>query len=288
MIEDPPPLLTRLPGLAARRRAGELAAAEFAALYFFHWQLATHGRQFAARKCKSEPRPVAGEWLAAMEKAKRGDLRRHLLDWLERYQFRGVIGNVPMALAQWLRGNWPLVLREDIPEPLELLRMQARGTRAVTAITAWPRLREPVLGKPDGYAFFLHDLEHAYKFFHSPALHAGQRRFFTRIEEAFDRDVFAPYFGDAEFVGKFHYLMSDMNTHPEHSRQYLRAILVEYYLRREHKTFSEPLSMTSESAIAGVMRVMNDVVPRPDISRDTETASLPQQNPLQTVYHPSA
>lgn len=281
-------LLVRLPELAARWRAGEFDAAVLASLYFFHWLMATHGRAFASRKRKDDPRPDAVEWLAALEMS-RGDTRRaRMLDWLERYQFRGVIGNVPVALVQWLRGNWPLVLREDIPKPLELLRMQARGTRAVTAITAWPRLREPVLGKPDGYAFFLHDLEHAYKFFHSPALHAGQRTFFTRIEEAFDRGVFAPYFDDAEFVARFHYLMSDMNTHPEHSRQYLRAILVEYYLRREHKTLSEPLSMMSESAIVGVMRAMDDVAPLPDIGIDSETASLPRQNPVLTAYHPDA
>lgn len=281
-------LLIRLPELAARWRAGEFDAAVLAALYFFHWQMATHGQAFASRKRKSDPRPDAQACLAALEMSG-GDTRRaRMLDWLERYQFRGVIGNVPVALVQWLRGNWPLVLREDIPKPLELLRMQARGTRAVTAITAWPRLREPVLGKPDGYAFFLHDLEHAYKFFHSSALHAGQRTFFTRIEEAFDRGVFAPYFDDAEFVTRFHYLMSDMNTHPEHSRQYLRAILVEYYLRREHKTLSEPLSMMSESAMVGVMRVMDDAVPPPGDGIGPETPLSWRRNPASAAYRPDA
>jgi hypothetical protein len=188
-----------------------------------------------------------------MAQAKGEDLRERLFVWLERYQFRGVIDNVPQALAQWLRGAWPLILREDIPKPLEVLRMQARGCRAVTVLTKYPRLCQPVLNKPDAFAFFLHDLEHAYKFFHSPALHAGQCAFFAMLEDACDRGVFAPYFGDAGFTGKFHYLMSDMNTHPEHGRQYLRAILVEFYLHREQKGRKQPLSSAAEQMMDEVM-----------------------------------
>jgi hypothetical protein len=249
-------LLTRLPGLAERWRAGEFEAPVFAALYFLHWQIASHGRQFASRKNKSDSRPDAKEWLSVMETMNGEGLPRRLLDWLERYQFRGVIDNVPMALAQWLRGVWPLILHEDIPSPRDILRWQARGKRVVTVISDLPCLHAPVLNKADAFAFFLHDLEHAYKFFHSPPLRDGQREFFAMLEDAFDRGVFAPYFGDAEFTGKFHYLMSDMNTHPEHSRQYLRAILVEFYLRREQKAHKEPLSSAAEQMMDEVMRAM--------------------------------
>ena len=256
-------LSARLPGLAVRWRAGEFDAAAFAALYFLHWQIATHGQAFASRKRKHDPRPDAAEWLAVLELSEAERRRASLLDWLERYQFRGVIGNVPVALVQWLRGAWPLILREDIPRPLDVLRMQARGTRAVTVITAWPRAREPVLNKSDAFAFFRHDLEHAYKFYHSPSLYAGQCGFFARLETAFDRGVFAPYFDDAEFVTRFHYLMSDMNTHPEHSRQYLRAILIEFYRRYERKTVTERLSAEAEQAIENVMRALETPAPLP-------------------------
>jgi len=248
--------LTRLPVLAARWRAGELAPAVFAALYFLFWLMATHGRQSAARRCRDDVRPDMAAWLADAETTDGAALQARLLDRLGRYQFRGVIANVPSALVQWLRGAWPLILREDIPGPREVLRMQALGTRAVTAISAWPRLRAPVLKKPDAFAFFVHDLEHAHKFFHSPALHAAQCDFFNALEDAVDRGVFTPYFDDAVFVEKFHYLMSDMNTHPEHSRQYLRAILIEFYLRRERRTPAGALSAPCERAIDGVLRVV--------------------------------
>lgn len=249
-------LLRRLPGLAQDWHAGEFDAAVFAAQYFLYWQMASHGAQFASRKNRNDPRPMAPEWLAMMETAKGESLRNHMLDWLEHYQFRGVISNVPAALVQWLRGAWSLILREDVPTPLEVLRMQARGRRAVTILTEYPRLCEPVLHKPDAFAFFVHDLGHAYKFFHSPALCAGQCGFFAALEDAYDRDVFASYLDNPEFVARFHYLMSDMNTHPEHGRQYLRAILVECHLRREQKAPSEPLSSMAERTIEEVMRAM--------------------------------
>jgi hypothetical protein len=252
--EASPILLTQLPGLAVRWRAGELDSAVFAAAYFLTWQIAVHGHKFASRKRKGDLRPDAAKCVAVLETKGEEGLRVQLFDWLQRYQYLGVSGNIPIALVQWLRNAWPLILREDIPRARDLLHWQACGTRAVTVITAYPRLRESVLNKPNAFAFFLHDLEHAYKFFYSPALHAGQRAFFAGLEAVFDDGILVPYFDDAEFVAKFDYLMSDMNTHPEHSFQYLRAILVEYYLRVEHKTFTEPLTPAAEQAIESVMR----------------------------------
>jgi hypothetical protein len=257
-----PTLLTQFPGLGERWRAGEFEAPVFAALYFLIWQIARHGQSFASRKRKTDPRrPVAAECLAVLETEEGNTLRARLLDYLERYQFRGVIDNVPVALHQWLRGNWSLTLCENIPGSHEVLRMQARGTRPVTVLTAHPRLLKPVLKKPDAFAFFVHDLEHAYKFFYAPSLHAGQREFFTRLDEVLDHGVFEPYREDTGFNEQFDYLMSDMNTHPEHSRQYLRAILIEFHLRREGKALTAPLSPAAERAIEDILEAMSISAP---------------------------
>ncbi len=242
--------------LMGRWRSGEIEAPVFAGLYFLLWQVARHGTGFAARRRKSDPRPDAAACLALLARPAGEGLREDLLAVFERYQFRGVIANVPAALAQWLRGAWPLMLRFDIPPPQEVLRLQAAGIRPVTALTAPARLCRPVLHKPDAFAFFIHDLEHAWKFFFSPELHAGQRAFFTRLAAACGDGVFAPCLAEAEFTARFQYLMSDMNTHPEHSRQYLRAILVEWHLRREGKTPAEALSAAAERAVDEVMRTL--------------------------------
>jgi hypothetical protein len=251
-------LLTRLPQIAARRSAGELDAAVYAALYFMHWQIALHGPQFASRRQKRDSRPDAGRLLAALERQRGEELRATLLDSFGRYQYRGVIAAVPVALARWLTGAWPLTLCEAIPTPAEVLRMQVQGTRAVTVLGAYPRMCRPVLAKPNAFAFFLHDLEHAYKFFHDPELHAGQRAFFALLERALAQSTFAPYWADATFVEKFHYLMSDMNTHPNHSRLYLRAILVEGQLRREGRGAAEALSPAGERAVEQAMRTVEE------------------------------
>lgn len=241
---------------AARWRRGEIGAATFAALYFLFWQIARHGNGFAARKRKYRPRPNLAAWLHAVDAADDPVLPERLQDDLENHQFRGVRASVPTALCRWLRGRWPLVACEEIPSPVAVLRAQARGTRLVTIISAYPRMREPVLTKPDGFAFFLHDLEHAYKFFHAPALHAGQCAFFAALEAAFDRGIFAWYRTDPAFARKFDYLMSDMNTHPQHSRQYLRAILIESALRHEGKSPAASLSRASRRAVDGAMRAV--------------------------------
>lgn len=231
-----------------------MADAVFAVLYFLHWQLAMHGHGFAARKHKDAPRP-RGEELQRQIASRSGEaLRPLLLDFIERHQFRGVRASVPAALAHWLRGDWALELREDVPAPSEVLRAQARGTRVATAISSYPRLLQPVLTKPNAFAFFVHDLEHAYKFFHDPALYAGQRAFFATVAAALAAGTFAVPMRDPVFVAKFQYLMSDMNTHPEHSRQYLRAILIEFYLRREGKPLDAPLSTEARTAVGEAMR----------------------------------
>lgn len=251
-----PNSLSVLTDAATRWRAGDLRAPEFAALYFLHWQIVLHGDQFASRKRKSDARPDRHEWLATLNRATAAERPLRLLDYLERYQFRGIIDNVPAALCAWLRGSWALVLREDIPAAIDVLRAQASGARPVTAITTYPRLLHPVLTKANAFAFFVHDLEHAYKFFHSPALYDGQRDFFQNLLAAIEQNVFVPYFSELTFAQKFDYLMSDMNTHPEHSRMYLRAILIEFHLRRENKLPTAALSPEAAQQMDNVMRAV--------------------------------
>jgi len=266
---------SRLPALGRRWRSGELDGAGLAARYFLYWQIAIHGREFASRRHRDDPRPDAAEWLAAIDRGDEGGDPADLAVRLERYQFRAVGNPVPGALAAWLRDRWPLEVREDVPAALEVLRMQAQGRRLVTIITDWPRASEPVLSRPDAFAFFLHDLEHAWKFCHSPELYAGQRDFFARLEEALDRGVFATCLDDAGFRDRFHYLASDMNTHPEHSRQYLRAILIEHYGRGEGCGKTGRLSDSAEEEIAGVLSAVGGVTGArpPEIAGSTDSAS---------------
>jgi hypothetical protein len=249
--------LIRIPELTARWRCGDLSDAAYAALYFLNWQIATHGQRFASRKAKRDPRPDASIWLADFDRLVGKELERLLIDRVERYHFLGIIPNVLVALSAWLRGEWRLSLTERIPSPEEVLVMQAEGRRPVTVTTDYPRLLRPVLKKPNGFAFFVHDLEHGFKFFHDRKLHEGQRKFFGLILQTVRQGLFSPYLGDQVFAEKFDYLISDMNTHVVHSLRYLGAILIECVLRREGKAPHETLSHTAEDEIAALLHALS-------------------------------
>jgi len=249
--------ISKVSRLSAEWRGGTLKAAEFAALYFLIWQIAVHGNQFASRKCKGDIKPDSGQCLNDCDLAAGETRKIRLLYWLNRFQFRGVSSTVPVALVRWLQGSWPLMLCDHVPTPDTMLHLQVIGRRAVTVITEYPRMVEPINHKHNAYAFFLHDLEHAYKFFHSPALHAGQRAYFAKLQNALSQGRFAPYLSDPIFIEQLHYLMSDMNTHPQHSQQYLRAILVLFHQRREQRKGRDTLSAEAECLIADLMQTMN-------------------------------
>jgi len=246
-------LLARVPQVAQRWRAGDLDDVYYAAIYFLYGQIAAHGVRYASRRFRADARPDATECAMRLAEWRGNVLRAHLLHELERHHFRGVIPNVPAALAAWLRGEWPLQLCEHVPSARDVLRMQANGMRPVTLLADYPRLLQPVLAKPSAWAFMVHDLEHAYKFFHDPLLHAAQRRFFEGVARALAQGTFARPLGDAQFATKFDYLIGDMNAHPHHGLHYLRAILIEFYLREEGKPLHAALSSRDRAELNDVM-----------------------------------
>ena len=240
--------------LTARRRGGEIGDAVYASLYFLHWQVALHGRRFASRKFKRDPRPHCTDWLRDLDRIGGAELRERLIHYFERYGYLGVIPNVPAALCAWLAGRWSLILCEHVPSPAEVLHMQVLGTRPVTILSEYPRCLRPVLKKANAHAFMIHDLEHAYKYFYDPYLHDGQKRFFAGIYRAVRQGDFDVYRRDPTFADKFDYLISDMNTHVMHSLQFLRAILIEHRLRREQKRSSDSLSAEAREEIDAILR----------------------------------
>ena len=172
-----------------------------------------------------------------------------LIDVFARYELRGLRQRVGATLSQWLCGAWPLSLLDRVPRPRQVLRMQAAGTRPVTVIADYPRLLGPVLDKPDAFAFVCHDLEHAWQFFRDPLQCRAQQRFAGRLEQAVANGTFDCYLTDSAFASKFDYLAADMNTHVLHSLQYLRAILIEYHLRRDGLDARARLSSSSRAAL---------------------------------------
>lgn len=243
--------------LAERYRTGTFTPAEYAARYVLHWQFARHGRRLAQRRSRQDAKPDGAAWLAQLDELPAAESTAWLIDLFERYDLRGVSRRVNIALLGWLRGEWSLVLCDGVPSTRAVLRMQTRGERPVTVIAEYPRLLAPVEEKADAFAFICHDLEHAWQFFHDPARHLAQRRFAEQLECAIDAGVFAPYVADPVFAQKFDYLAADMNTHVFHSLQYLRAILIEFFLRAEGKAPRERLSAESRANLDGCLELFN-------------------------------
>ena len=243
----------------AHWRAGSINDAVYAACFFLSWQIVTHGPRFASRRSRHDIRPETTHIEAA--------IRTHALsapalaDLLERYQYLGVTPHAICALAAWVRGRWPLVLHEEVPEALSLLAYQAAGTRVVTIIIDPLRRHQPIMHKPDAFAFLIHDLEHAYQFFHQPNLHQQQRAFYISLQRWVQQGWFDGCRNDPAFNDKFNYLMSDMNTHPAHSVSYLRAIMIEHFLSLEGKSAAAPLTPKHHAAVERLLAPFTDFFP---------------------------
>lgn len=230
-------------------QAGHLRDAELAALYFLQWQGALHGKAFASRRYKQDPRADFASWQQQCNSAQATALSALLITYLSRYQFRGVIPNVSHALVAWLNNQWSLCLCDYIPDPRAVLAMQTRGIRPVTILTESPRMLQPVLEKPNAFVFMQHDLEHAWQLFHDPQLQEVQVRFAQLVQHALQQGLFDRYLHDALFSDQFDYLISDMNTHPLHALYYLNATVTEYYLRDEGKASHAQLSNAARQAV---------------------------------------
>lgn len=253
-------VVPQLTQLSSRWRTGELDAALFTALYFLCWQIARHGRSWAARKSRHDAKPQHRDCLMAFESLAPGALRMMCLDVLQRYTFRGVRPEAPAALCQWLKGIWRLTLCTDVPLPRAVLAMQAQGTRPVTVITEFPAMFAPVHDKADAFHFLLHDLEHAHRFFEDNNSHLAQCRLAEVLMAELNSSRFDTYLSDPLFRAKFDYLIADMNTHVAHALHYLRAILIEFHLRQAGAAPDAMLSPAAASYIAIHVRTLAQAV----------------------------
>ncbi len=142
---------------------------------------------------------------------------------LQQFVFKKVKSKALSALKKWCAGEWNLKLVTKILNPLEVLDYQAQGIRPVTL-----KLQDelsPILHKDDCLEFFLHDLEHGYMFFFDESLKQMQLQFFAKVKASLNSDLWHGYRGDEKFEQRLHYLISDMNTHKEHYRSYLNAMI---------------------------------------------------------------
>ncbi|MBL7664412.1 MAG: hypothetical protein JNM93_04720 [Bacteriovoracaceae bacterium] len=193
-----------------RWQAQQLTDAEMAVIAFLLMGHATKGERFAQKKL--------------LENILTKEI--HLMQILETAAFRGVKSKVRTMLTNWLKGTWELKLITYIPKPIDVLIAQTQNTRYVTMMSQPQYWASPVLTKENAFHFLCHDLEHGYQFWND----------FHTEQVGFNRELLTIYqqgelkvLESEPFKARLHYLLSDMNTHPQHSLQFLEALWTDYF-----------------------------------------------------------
>lgn len=180
----------------------------------------------------------------------------NLDEFVARYGFKKLPGSVLQTLAGWRSGKYKLVLKDTAITPLEMLKLQARGERAVTLDFAAAMSGSLVDGARDAFDFLLHDLVHADLYFGEG--HLQQREFFAQFLRVMESGEFDEGLQtDPEFVKDVHYLISDMNSHVDHMAAQLKACLVKHHLVKENKQYDESLSSAGRLGLETLVHRLN-------------------------------
>jgi hypothetical protein len=149
-------------------------------------------------------------------------------EFFSHYCIRKIKAKAQSALNAILQQQFPIVVTDKIYSPLELLQVQVLGQRVVCLHFDPVLRRQKILTKNDGLHFAVHDLEHAWEFFHDPHLYQIQVGTFKILLQLERNDFFQAIKQDRKYRERFHYLISDMNTHWGHTFMYMHAMLVDF------------------------------------------------------------
>jgi hypothetical protein len=144
-----------------------------------------------------------------------------VMEFLRNYSWKGKSDRIRRSLFRWHQGHYPLVLWETIPTPFELLKLQAQGKRVITVFkntSAWEKTH---FGK-SAWEFIVHDLIHADHFFENSDWRTGQIEFYQFVLTQWDHELISCI--RTHCSEQFDYLISDMNSHPQHLYQTLSAL----------------------------------------------------------------
>ena len=151
---------------------------------------------------------------------------------LTNLQLRGMPAMIFSTLRAWLANQIPLQLNEKPVSAHDMLAAQAAGWRYVTVDYESALAGEPIGQKRDAFEFALHDIGHAWAFYNPAYDPVGQAQFFAALKE--DLPLLEAYaVRDNKYSADLEYGMGDMNSHPEHLRQYLQGVTIEMLGRQK-------------------------------------------------------
>lgn len=222
-------------------RKGNLTDPEWTAVYLVLFGIFHRPRNFIGGSLNRKTNCAAGTltnkrflsyFALAPTWAKHFPPEQKFLETVCNRSLRSIPLTVNKTLAAWSLGNYPLLLREDIPSVDEVLEMQTQGRRCVSVLMD-PRLLRSFFDGRDAMSFAIHDLLHADHFFHDPVQARAQIEFLRRLQRAahidFLRDTRA---SDTTFRADWEYLIADMNTVPLHLFKTFKAFILKAVKRR--------------------------------------------------------
>ncbi len=168
-----------------------------------------------------------------------------IIEFLRRYNWKGYSHRIRRSLYQWHHQQYPLVLYHHTPTPYELLKIQATGKRVVTVFRNIHDWKHTYFGKTT-WEFIVHDLIHADHFFEKPDWRDGQIRFYQFILDNWEHPLIQA--GRQFNSSAFDYLISDMNSHPQHLNQTLSAILLSAWKTQKGLDSTEYLNLQKENS----------------------------------------
>lgn len=155
-----------------------------------------------------------------------------LIDLYQNFHLAHLSPRINQSMLHFMQGDWNFRLIHHVPSVHEVLKHQAQGERLVSMMLEESELTHYILEEKDAVNFLLHDLAHGERFFHGRHRDA-QVGLFTSLLSAYEAGIFAEaQEQDHCFKEKLEYGLADMNTHPLHLLQYLKAICLEYFLRK--------------------------------------------------------
>ncbi|MFN3604080.1 MAG: hypothetical protein ACK4UJ_05155 [Leptonema sp. (in: bacteria)] len=152
------------------------------------------------------------------------------IQFLKSVRFFRIPDSIRITLLNWFLEKWKIQLLEYNPDSYEMLVFLSKGYRIVTIDWECALNGEFVFGVRDAFEHFLHDLDHCYNFYKEDHLCFEQKKFFQTLLNFYpDVDFFIQK--DLQFQKQWEYLISDMNSHPEHLKQYTKAIFYDFFNR---------------------------------------------------------
>lgn len=171
-------------------------------------------------------------------------------------EIRGMPGMISSILNDWRAGKVLLRLTTQSLTAHDMLAAQAEGWRYVTVDIDAALSGRTVEETRDAFEFALHDLGHAYAFFKAEYDHAGQVKFFTELLSDLPQlSILAG--ADDKFAHALNYAMSDMNSHPQHLREFVRGVIVESFLRQSRSESELTDFLVSLSSLTGLKSVLH-------------------------------